>query len=35
MDRALLRALWNKSRAAELVGINRRLLYENLKQYDI
>jgi DNA-binding NtrC family response regulator len=35
IERALLLAEGNKSRAAELLGINRRLLYEKLKQYGI
>ena len=35
IERALSQAQGNKSKAAELLGINRRLLYEKLKQYEI
>jgi DNA-binding NtrC family response regulator len=35
IERALRQAQGNKSKAAELLGINRRLLYEKLKQYEI
>jgi two-component system response regulator AtoC len=35
IERALRQAQGNKSKAAELLGINRRLLYEKLKQYGI
>jgi two-component system, NtrC family, response regulator AtoC len=35
IERALCQAQGNKSKAAELLGINRRLLYEKLKQYEI
>lgn len=33
IERALAAALGNKSKAAELLGIHRRLLYEKLRQY--
>lgn len=33
--KGLHRTNWNKSRAAKLLGINRRLLYSKIDQYDI
>jgi two-component system response regulator AtoC len=33
--KGLHRTNWNKSKAAELLGINRRLLYSKIDQYDI
>jgi DNA-binding NtrC family response regulator len=35
VKRALGQAEGNKSKAAELLGIHRRLLYEKLRQYSI
>ena len=35
VERALRQAEGNRSRAAELLGIHRRLLYEKLRQYKI
>jgi two-component system, NtrC family, response regulator AtoC len=35
IERALSQVQGNKSKAAELLGINRRLLYEKIKQYEI
>jgi two-component system response regulator AtoC len=35
IERALRQAQGNKSKAADLLGINRRLLYEKLKQYEM
>ncbi|HEY5615530.1 MAG TPA: sigma-54 dependent transcriptional regulator [Bacteroidota bacterium] len=33
--KALQKAKWNRSKAAKLLGINRRLLYEKIKEYDL
>lgn len=35
ITKGLHRTNWNKSKAAKLLGINRRLLYSKLEQYDI
>jgi two-component system NtrC family response regulator len=33
VERALVEAQGNKSKAAEILGIHRRLLYEKLRQF--
>ncbi|HEX9828982.1 MAG TPA: sigma-54 dependent transcriptional regulator [Bacteroidota bacterium] len=33
--KALQKAKWNRSKAAKLLGINRRLLYGKIKEYDL
>jgi DNA-binding protein Fis len=35
VERALRQAEGNKSKAAELLGIHRRLLYEKLREYGL
>lgn len=35
VERALAAAQGNKSKAAEILGIHRRLLYEKLRQYGV
>jgi len=35
VERALLTAGGNKSRAAEMLGIHRRLLYEKMREYEL
>ncbi|MBI3724123.1 helix-turn-helix domain-containing protein [bacterium] len=34
-ERALRYAHWNKTKAAEILGIRRPTIYEKIKQYDL